>query len=199
MNTVYGYARVSTKEQNDDRQIIALCQSGVPKENIFSDKQSGKDFNRKQYKRLMRKLQEGDVIYIKSIDRLGRNYDEIIFQWREITRKKRADVYVIDMPILDTRQGKDLMGTFVADLVLQVLSFVAQNERENLRQRQREGIAAAKARGVRFGRPTSPLPDNFADVYSEWKGGLISGEEAAKKCGMPRSTFFYKAKMIANS
>lgn len=199
MSTVYGYARVSTKDQNSDRQIIALCQAGVLKENIFSDKQSGKDFNRKQYKKLMRKLQEGDVIYIKSIDRLGRNYDEIIFQWREITRKKKADICVIDMPILDTRQGKDLMGTFVADLVLQVLSFVAQNERETIRQRQREGIEAAKARGVRFGRPKTPVPEIFADVCHEWRNGLLSGEEAAKKCGMPKSTFFYKAKMIANS
>lgn len=150
---VYGYARVSTREQKEDRQMIALTEHSVDEKNIFVDKQSGKDFNRPHYRKMLRKLKRGDLLYIKSIDRLGRNYEEIQEQWRFLTKEKGVDLYVIDMPLLDTRWGKDLVGTFVSDIVLQVLSFVAENERTNIRQRQAEGIAAAKAKGVRFGRP----------------------------------------------
>lgn len=159
------------------------------------DKQSGKDFDRPQYKRLLRKLKKDDLLYIKSIDRLGRNYAEILEQWRILTKDKRIDIVVLDMPLLDTRRGKDLMGTFLSDIVLQVLSFVAENERTNIRQRQAEGIAAAKARGVRFGRPPAPLPENFHAVYQQWKVGKITGLTAAKACGMPMSTFRYRAKI----
>lgn len=162
---VYGYVRVSAKDQNEDRQIIAMREVGVSEKNIYMDKQSGKDFKRKQYKRLVRKMKKDDLLYIKSIDRLGRNYEEIIKQWRYLTKEKRIDIIVLDMPLLDTRRGKDLMGTFLSDIVLQVLSFVAENERSNIRQRQAEGIAAAKARGVKFGRPPKPLPENFHTVY----------------------------------
>ena len=189
MNTKYGYIRVSTQEQNEDRQLIALRQLSIPERNIFMDKQSGKDFNRANYKRLVQKLKPDDLLYVKSIDRLGRNYEEIQNQWRVLTKERGADICVIDMPLLDTRQGKDLMGTFIADLVLQILSFVAQSERENIRQRQLEGIAAAKARGVRFGRPPAPLPDNFPMNYQRWKKREISCTAAAKACGMPLSTF----------
>lgn len=189
MNTKYGYIRVSTQEQNEDRQLLALRQLSIPERNIFMDKQSGKDFNRANYKRLVQKLKPGDLLYVKSIDRLGRNYEEIQNQWRVLTKERGADICVIDMPLLDTRQGKDLMGTFIADLVLQILSFVAQSERENIRQRQLEGIAAAKARGVRFGRPPAPLPDNFPMNYQRWKKREISCTAAAKACGMPLSTF----------
>ena len=157
----YGYVRVSTKDQNEDRQYIALRELCIPEENIFMDKQSGKDFVRPQYRRLVRRLKKDDLLYVKSIDRLGRNYTEILEQWRILTKEKGADIVVLDMPLLDTRRGKDLMGTFLSDIVLQVLSFVAENERSNIRQRQAEGIAAAKARGVRFGRPPLPLPENF--------------------------------------
>lgn len=165
MGNIYGYVRVSTKEQNEDRQLIALHDVGVMQKNIYMDKQSGKDFNRPQYKKLLKKLKPGDLLYIKSIDRLGRNYEEIRNQWRIITKEKNADIYVIDMPLLDTRRGKDLLGTFISDLVLQLLSFVAENERTNIKQRQAEGIAAAKAKGIRFGRPPKPLPDNFHEAH----------------------------------
>lgn len=188
----YGYIRVSSKDQNEDRQMIALKEAGIEEKNIFMDKQSGKDFNRPQYKKLYLKLKDGDVLYIKSIDRLGRNYDEIIEQWRRITRFREADIVVLDMPLLDTRRGKDLMGTFLSDIVLQVLSFVAQNERENIHQRQAEGIAAAKARGVRFGRPPHEWPDNFQEIYRRWKNKEISVSEAARICGFARATFHDK-------
>ena len=166
----YGYVRVSTKDQNEDRQYIALRELCIPEKNIFMDKQSGKDFERPQYRRLVRRLKKDDLLYVKSIDRLGRNYTEILEQWRILTKEKGADIVVLDMPLLDTRRGKDLMGTFLSDIVLQVLSFVAENERSNIRQRQAEGIAAAKARGVRFGRPPLPLPENFQEVCRAWRG-----------------------------
>ena len=162
---VYGYVRVSSRDQNEDRQLIALRGKGVEDRFIYMDKVSGKDFNRPQYKKLVKKLKPGDLLYIQSIDRLGRNYEELQNQWRILTKEKNVDICVIDMPLLDTRQGKDLMGTFIADLVLQILSFVAQNEREFIRKRQAEGIAAAKAKGVKFGRPPIPLPDNFYPVH----------------------------------
>ena len=165
---IYGYIRVSTKEQNEDRQLIALREMAVPEANLFMDKQSGKDFQRPQYKKLVRKLKKDDLLYIKSIDRLGRNYEAIQNQWRILTKDKGVDIVVLDMPLLDTRRGKDLMGTFLSDIVLQVLSFVAENERTNIRQRQAEGIAAAKARGVRFGRPPRPLPEYYYSAYQRW-------------------------------
>ena len=196
---VYGYVRVSTKEQNEDRQLIALGEVGVLEKNIFVDKQSGKDFNRPQYKKLLRKLKKDDLLYIKSIDRLGRNYDEILEQWRILTKEKRIDIVVLDMPLLDTRRGKDLMGTFLSDIVLQVLSFVAENERTTIRQRQAEGIPAAKAKGVRFGRPPKPLPDNFHSLYQQWKNGKITGTAAAEQCGMALSTFRYRAEIYEKS
>ena len=192
---IYGYIRVSTKEQNEDRQVIAMRGLSIPEGNIFMDKQSGKDFDRPQYKKLVRKLKKDDLLYIKSIDRLGRNYEEIQEQWRVLTKEKGADIVVLDMPLLDTRRGKDLMGTFLSDIVLQVLSFVAENERTNIRQRQAEGIAAAKARGVRFGRPPKPLPENYHSCYQRWKAGTITGTAAAKECGMPLSTFRYRAEI----
>ncbi len=194
-NKIYGYVRVSTREQNEDRQMIALNEVGVPKSNIYMDKQSGKDFARPQYKKLVRRMKKDDLLYIKSIDRLGRNYSEILEQWRMLTKDKDIDIVVLDMPLLDTRRGKDLMGTFLSDIVLQVLSFVAENERTNIRQRQAEGIAAAKARGVKFGRPPARLPANFYDVYQRWKNGKITGSEAAKECGMALSSFRYKAEI----
>ena len=192
---IYGYIRVSTREQNEDRQLIALREMAVPEANLFIDKQSGKDFQRPQYKKLVKKLKPGDLLYIKSIDRLGRNYEEIQNQWRVLTKDKGVDIVVLDMPLLDTRRGKDLMGTFLSDIVLQVLSFVAENERTNIRQRQAEGIAAAKARGVRFGRPPRPLPENYHSAYQRWKSGVITGTAAAKECGMPLSTFRYRAEI----
>ena len=193
MGTVYGYIRVSTREQNEDRQLIALKEISVPEKNIFMDKQSGKDFERPMYRKLVRRLKKDDLLYIKSIDRLGRNYAEILEQWRILTKEKGIDIVVLDMPLLDTRRGKDLMGTFLSDIVLQVLSFVAENERTNIRQRQAEGIAAAKLRGVRFGREPKPLPENFHQMYQQWKNGKITGTAAAKACGMPLSTFRYRA------
>ncbi len=193
MSNIYGYVRVSTREQNEDRQMVAMQEMNVPSRNIFVDKQSGKDFERTQYKRLLKRLKSDDIIYIKSIDRLGRNYEEINEQWRMITKIKNADIVVIDMPLLDTRRGKDLLGTFLADIVLQVLSFVAENERENIRSRQAEGIAAARERGVQFGRPPRPLPDNFSDVYRWWEEGRLTNEEAARACGLPTATFRYRA------
>ena len=192
---IYGYIRVSTREQNEDRQLIALREVAVPDANLFMDKQSGKDFHRPQYKKMVHKLKKDDLLYIKSIDRLGRNYEEIQNQWRILTKEKGIDIVVLDMPLLDTRRGKDLMGTFLSDIVLQVLSFVAENERTNIRQRQAEGIAAAKARGVRFGRPPRPLPENYHSAYQRWKGGAITGTAAAKECGMPLSTFRYRAEI----
>lgn len=191
----YGYVRVSSRDQNEDRQLIALREVGVTDKNIFIDKQSGKDFQRPKYKRLLRRVRPNDLIYVKSIDRLGRNYEEIQEQWRILTKEKRVDIVVLDMPLLDTRRGKDLMGTFLSDIVLQVLSFVAENERSNIRQRQAEGIAAAKAKGVRFGRPPSPLPANFHQVYQKWKSKKITGTAAARECGMPLSTFRYRAEI----
>lgn len=191
--TIYGYIRVSTREQNEDRQRLALAALPVPEENIYMDKQSGKDFERPQYRRLVRRLRRDDLLYIKSIDRLGRNYSEILERWRMLTKEKGVDIAVLDMPLLDTRRGKDLMGTFLSDIVLQVLSFVAENERDNIRQRQAEGIAAAKARGVRFGRPPLPLPDNFHMLHQAWRGQKIALRQAARACGMPTGTFYSKA------
>ncbi|MBR2929472.1 MAG: recombinase family protein [Oscillospiraceae bacterium] len=190
---IYGYIRVSSRDQNEDRQRIALENAGVSSERLFMDKQSGKDFDRPNYQRLVQQLKKDDLLYIKSIDRLGRNYDEILQQWRILTKEKQADIVVLDMPLLDTRRGKDLMGTFLSDIVLQVLSFVAENERENIRQRQAEGIAAAKARGVRFGRPAKPLPENYADLCRRWKEGNITCADAARACGMATTTFRYHA------
>ncbi len=198
MNT-YGYVRVSTKDQNEDRQLIVLHELGLSGKYIYVDKQSGKDFNRPQYQKLLKKLRPGDLLYIKSIDRLGRNYEEIQNQWRVLTKEKGVDICIVDMPILDTRRGKDLLGTFISDLVLQLLSFVAENERTNIKQRQAEGIAAAKAKGVRFGRPPKPLPENFHSVYQQWKQGSITGTTAAKECGMPLSTFRYRAEIYENA
>lgn len=199
MGNVYGYVRVSSRDQNEDRQFIALNVVGVSNKNIFMDKQSGKDFERPQYKKLLRKIKKDDLLYIKSIDRLGRNYEEILQQWRILTKDKGIDIVVLDMPLLDTRRGKDLMGTFLSDIVLQVLSFVAENERTNIRQRQAEGIAAAKAKGVRFGRPPKTLPDNFHRIYQQWRSGKITGIAAAKACEMPMSTFRYRAKIYENA
>lgn len=188
----YGYVRVSSNEQNERRQLLALFSRSVPKERIFMDKLSGKDFNRPQYRKLLKRLRAGDVLYILSIDRLGRNYVEIQEQWRMLTKEIGVDICVIDMPLLDTRNGKDLMGTFIADLVLQILSFVAQKERENIRERQAQGIAAARDRGVRFGRPPEPLPKIFFTAYRRWKAGKINGTAAAKECGMALSSFMYR-------
>ncbi len=193
--STYGYIRVSTREQNEDRQLIALREMSVPQQNIFIDKLSGKDFNRPQYRRMVKKLKPGDLLCVKSIDRLGRNYEEIQNQWRVLTKEKGVDIVVLDMPLLDTRRGKDLVGTFLSDIVLQVLSFVAENERTNIRQRQAEGIAAAKARGVRFGRPPRPLPEGYHSAYQRWKSGAITGTAAAKECGMALSTFRYRAEV----
>ena len=192
---IYGYIRVSTREQNEDRQLVALRELSIEEDNLFVDKQSGKDFERPRYRQMVRKLKKDDLLYVKSIDRLGRNYGEILEQWRILTREKGVDIAVLDMPLLDTRRGKDLMGTFLSDIVLQVLSFVAENERANIRQRQAEGIAAAKARGVRFGRPPRPLPDSYHSAYHRWKAGAITGTAAAKECGMALSTFRYQAEI----
>lgn len=190
---LYGYMRVSSREQNEDRQRIALLEMGVPEKNIFMDKLSGKDFARPQYKKLLRKLDDHSVLYVKSIDRLGRNYKDLNEQWRIITKERKADIVVIDMPILDTRREKNLLGTFISDIVLALLSFVAENERTNIRQRQAEGIAAAKAKGVKFGRPPLPIPDNFYQVHKDWRAGKISMEEAGRRCNMSAKTFYCKA------
>jgi len=192
----YGYIRVSSADQNEDRQLIAMGEKQVPACNIFMDKQSGKDFDRPSYKKLVKKLTPGDLLYVKSIDRLGRDYKEVQEQWRILTKEKGVDVCVIDMPLLDTRRGKDLMGTFIADLVLQILSFVAENERLNIRARQAEGIAAAKKKGVRFGRPRKELPQNFAEVCQAWLNGEITLGKAAESCSMAESTFYVKAKSV---
>lgn len=192
MGKVYGYVRVSSTDQNEDRQLIALGEVGVADENIFIDKQSGKDFERPQYKRMIKKLKSGDLLYILSIDRLGRNYEEIQRQWRVLTKDIGVDICVIDMPLLDTRNGKDLMGTFIADLVLQILSFVAQSERENIKKRQAEGIAAAKAKGVKFGRPEKAIPDDFEKIIRDWEENRLPFSEALKQCNMSESTFYRK-------
>lgn len=191
---IYGYVRVSSIEQNEIRQLVALENVGVEKQNIFIDKQSGKNFDRPKYKRLMKKLKPGDLLYIQSIDRLGRNYIDIQEQWRVLTKDKGVDICVIDMPLLNTRNGKDLLGTFIADLVLQILSFVAQTERENIRTRQAQGIAAAKLRGVRFGRPAKELPSNFHIVLAKWQRHELTSRAAAKECNVRVTTFLYKAK-----
>lgn len=188
----YGYVRVSSTDQNEDRQMIALHQVGVEDKHIFMDKQSGKDFDRPQYKKMVKKMRHGDLLYVLSIDRLGRNYDEIQHQWRILTKEIGIDVCVIDMPLLDTRRSKDLLGTFVADLVLQVLSFAAHNERDNIRKRQAEGIAAAKARGVHMGRPNKKVPDDFPEIVKQWEKKQITIKEAASRCDMCESTFYKK-------
>ena len=193
---IYGYMRVSTREQNEDRQRIALLEMGVPEKNIYMDKLSGKDFNRPQYKKLLKKLDSGAVLFVKSIDRLGRNYADLNEQWRIITKEKGADIVVIDMPLLDTRREKNLLGTFISDIVLALLSYVAENERINIRQRQAEGIAAAKARGVKFGRPEIPYPDNFREVHSRWRKKKLTLMQAAEACGMPVGTFYAKARKL---
>lgn len=196
---IMGYARVSTAQQNEDRQIIALREMGVPMKNIYIDKMTGKNFERPQYQRMLKKLDENTILYIKSIDRLGRNYQDLSDQWRIITKEKKADLVVIDMPILDTRREKNLLGTFISDLILTLLSYCSANEYNMIHQRQAEGIAAAKARGVKMGRPEKPLPNNFDAVYAEWKASEITAVDAAKKCGMPVSTFKYRAKRYKES
>lgn len=194
MQKIYGYVRVSTREQNADRQLAAMREMKVPKERIFLDRVSGKDFDRPEYQRLLKHLDKNSLLYIHSIDRLGRNYAEILQEWRRITKDMGADIVVLDMPLLDTRRGKDLMGTFLSDIVLQVLSFVAENERMSIRQRQAEGIAAAKKRGVQFGRPRKQLPKGFQQQREHWRNEEITLAEAAKNCGMPLSTFYHKAR-----
>ena len=198
MAECYGYIRVSSTDQNESRQRIALEQHGIEPGRIFMDKMSGKDFQRPQYQQLVQSLAAGDLLCIQSIDRLGRNYEEILEQWRILTKEKHVDILVLDMPLLDTRRDQNLLGTFIADLILQVLSFVAQNERENIRKRQAEGIAAARLRGVKFGRRANPLPDNFMENYELWQNGRISGLEAARRCLMPSSTFYRKAGKIGS-
>ena len=187
---IYGYVRVSSTDQNEDRQMLEMQRLKIKKKNIYIDKQSGKDFNRPSYQRLLGKLKKGDLLYVKSIDRLGRNYKEIQEQWRVLTKEMEVDVVVIDMPLLDTRVYKDLMGTFIADLVLQVLSFVAENERVNIRKRQEEGIKAAKLKGVMFGRPMIKVPDNFGSLVKQWERGHIRAEDVAKECDMSIATFY---------
>lgn len=197
--TTYGYVRVSTHEQNEARQLAAMQEFGVAEKNIVVEKLSGKDFNRPRYQRLVRALQPGDVLVVKSIDRLGRNYDEILEQWGVITKKRKAAIVVLDMPLLDTRQGRDLTGTLIADIVLQLLSYVAQTERENIRQRQAEGIAAAKARGVHFGPTPRTMPDSFEQLRQAWRNKQMSLREAAQTCGVPRSTFYDAALRVEAS
>jgi DNA invertase Pin-like site-specific DNA recombinase len=187
---VYGYVRVSSADQNEDRQLIALGELSIPAANIYTDKMSGKNFDRPQYQALLKRLNHGDLIYIKSIDRLGRNYDEIQNQWRVLTKERGADIAVIDMPLLDTRLNKDLMGTFIADLVLQILSFVAQSERESIRKRQAEGIAAARARGVRFGRPIKKPPENFPAAVRDWERGKLTLAEVLERTDIKEATFY---------
>ena len=193
---IYGYVRVSTQEQNEARQLVAMQEFGVEKENIVVEKMSGKDFNRPLYQQLVKRLGPEDVLVVKSIDRLGRNYDEILEQWAVITKKRRAAIVVLDMPLLDTRLGRDLIGTLVADIVLQLLSYVAQTERENIRQRQAEGIAAAKARGVQFGRERVELPDDFPYFARLWQEGGISSRNAARELGISYKTFQRRAKEL---
>ena len=194
---LYGYIRVSTKDQNEARQVDAMAPLNIPEGNIYTDKQSGKDFNRETYTQLFKRLSRGDTLFIKSIDRLGRNYEEIQEQWRLLVKEKKINIVVLDMPILDTRGENTLIRAFIADIVLQLLAFVAENERTNIRQRQAEGIAAAKARGVKkFGRPPAPLPDGWADIVREWRAGTITGVAAARMAGMPMSSFRYRAGVI---
>ena len=188
--TEYGYVRVSSTDQNEERQISALREKQILQKNIYKDKQSGKDFERPQYKKMLKRLKSGDLLYILSIDRLGRNYKEIQNQWRILTKEIGVDICVIDMPLLDTRNGKDLMGTFIADLVLQILSFVAQSERENIRKRQSQGIAAAKKRGVRFGRPEKPIPEGFAETVKLWEKKEIDIKAVLEMCGLKEATFY---------
>lgn len=196
MSKSYGYVRISSVDQNEDRQLVIMRDEGIPEGNIFVDKKSGKNFDRPEYKKLIRRLKEGDLLYVLSIDRLGRNYEEIQEQWRILTKEKGIDVVVIDMPLLDTRQGKDLMGTFIADLVLQILSFVAQNEREKIRERQEQGIAAAKARGVRFGRPEKKLPENFSQLVKEWERKRLPLTEILKQCDISEATFYRRLREL---
>ena len=198
MRKVYGYVRVSSTDQHEDRQLLAMTERGIPQSRLYMDKQSGKDFKRPEYRTLIKKLRPGDQLCITSIDRLGRNYEEIQEQWRILTREKKVDILVFDMPLLDTRRDKDLIGTLIADIVLQVLSFVAQNERENIRKRQAEGIAAAKARGVKFGRKKTTLPPDFLQAYALWQDKRISLAEAARRCGISRSGFYYRVYKYQN-
>ena len=193
---IYGYVRVSSTDQNEDRQMLALKKQNIADKNIYIDKLSGKDFNRPAYQKLIKKLKSGDLLYILSIDRLGRNYEEIQNQWRVLTKEIGADICVIDMPLLDTRQGKDLMGTFIADLVLQILSFVAQSERENIRKRQLQGIAAAKAKGVRFGRPEKEIPSEFISLIRKWEQKKITLAEILNRCQISESTFYRRLRKV---
>ncbi len=194
MSGIYGYVRVSSMDQNEDRQMAAMQEKGVPMTNIYVDKQSGKDFDRPQYIRMVERLEEGDLLYILSIDCLGRNYEEIQNQWRTLTKEIGIDICVIDMQLLDTRNGKDLMGTFIADLVLQILSFAAESERSNIRKRQEQGIEAARARGVKFGRPEVTVPQEFPKIVGEWERKKISFEEALDRSGLSQATFYRKLK-----
>jgi len=193
---IHGYIRVSSTDQNEDRQLVAMNALNIPPTQIFMDKQSGKDFDRPAYKTLIKKLRPGDLLYVLSIDRLGRNYEEIQNQWRVLTKEKGVDIAVIDMPLLDTRNGKDLMGTFIADLILQILSSVAQSERENIRKRQAEGIAAARARGVRFGRPIKKPPENFAAIVREWERGKLVFSEVLERTGLKEATFYNRLREL---
>ena len=195
-NRYYGYVRVSTKEQNEDRQILALSDFPISRENLYTDKVSGKDFHRPQYQRMVKKLRKGDILVVKSIDRLGRNYEEILEQWRRLTKEKGVDIVVIDMPLLDTRNKNDLTGTLIADIVLNLLSYVAQTERENIRQRQAEGIAAARKKGVKFGRPPIPGPEAFEKVSKRWENGEISSRNAAMQLGISQNTFLRWSKKM---
>ncbi len=199
MGSIYAYVRVSTLQQNEDRQVIAMSEVQVPEKNIYVEKQSGKDFNRPMYRKLLKRLKANDVLYVKSIDRLGRNYDEVLEQWRILTKQKGVDIVVLDMPLLDTRRGKDLLGTLIADLVLSLLSYVSENERCAIRQRQKEGIEAARRKGVRFGRPQKTLPENFEQIYMLWMNREINGNEAARLCDFSRTTFYRKVKEIEES
>ena len=196
MSKTYGYIRVSSTDQNEARQLVALSKLGIPKHCLLIDKQSGKDFNRPSYQKLLKRLRSGDLLYIQSIDRLGRNYEEIQNQWRLLTKEIGVDICVIDMPLLDTRNGRDLMGTFIADLVLQILSFVAQSERENIRKRQAEGIAAAKAKGVRFGRPEISAPEDFQVIVSAWEDKTILFSEALRRSGLSEATFYRRLRTL---
>lgn len=196
MHQTFGYIRVSSTDQNESRQQLAFATLGIDEKHIYMDKQSGKDFQRPQYQSMLNCLKPGDLLCITSIDRLGRNYKEIQHQWRILTKEKQIDIQVLDMPLLDTRQRKDLLGTFIADLVLQVLCFVAESERENIRKRQAEGIAAAKKRGIRFGHKPKPLPQNFKEILALWKQGHITMTEAARRTNMARSTFRYRMKLL---
>lgn len=195
MGKSYAYVRVSTSQQNEDRQLLAMEKLGIEKKNIYIDRQSGRDFHRPMYEKLLRRLREGDVLYVKSIDRLGRNYEELLEQWRHLCREKKVDIVILDMPILDTRNGKDLLGTLISDLVLTLLSYVSENERKAIRERQSEGIEAARRRGVKFGRPEKQAPD-FDTVYDKWRSKEITAAEAAGLCGLKTGTFYYRARKM---